>query len=105
MPHSRIFIWEESFRWQSALRKPVSDMLTVEELITFKVLVDSAAAEAAGRQWNSIAKPLGSLGLLEEDVIRIAALTGDPDVRLDRRALLVFCADNGVVAQGVAQTS
>lgn len=80
-------------------------MLTVEELITSKVPVDSAASEAAGHQWNSIAKPLGSLGLLEEDVIRIAALTGDPDVRLDRRALLVFCADNGVVAQGVAQTS
>ena len=80
-------------------------MLTVEELITSSVPVDSAAAEAAGRQWNSIAKPLGSLGLLEEDIIRIAAMTGNPDVRLDRRALLVFCADNGVIAQGVAQTS
>ena len=80
-------------------------MLTLEELIKSPVPVDSAAADAAKRQWDSIAKPLGSLGLLEEDVIRIAALTGNPDVRLDRRALLVFCADNGVIAQGVAQTS
>lgn len=80
-------------------------MLTLEELIKTPVPVDSAAADAAGRQWDSIAKPLGSLGLLEEDVIRIAALTGNPDVWLDRRALLVFCADNGVIAQGVAQTS
>ena len=80
-------------------------MLTVEELITTPVSVDSEAADSAGRQWDSIAKPLGSLGLLEEDVVRIAALTGNPDVRLDRRALLVFCADNGVIVQGVAQTS
>ena len=80
-------------------------MLTLEELIKSPVPVDSAAADTAGRQWDSIAKPLGSLGLLEEDVIRIAALTGNPDVRLDRRALLVFCADNGVIVQGVAQTS
>lgn len=60
------------------------------------------AAEARER-WNSLAKPLGGLGLLEEDVERIAALTGSADVHLDRRGLLVFCADNGVVAQGVTQ--
>lgn len=64
---------------------------------------DSMAAAEAQRRWDALAKPLGSLGRLEEAVVRIAALTGDADVRLDRRTLLVFCADNGVVAQGVSQ--
>lgn len=65
---------------------------------------DEAAREAAARQWASCAKPLGSLGLLEEAVERIAALTGSSPVSLSPRALLVLCADNGVVAQGVTQT-
>jgi nicotinate-nucleotide--dimethylbenzimidazole phosphoribosyltransferase len=64
---------------------------------------DAAAAEAARAQWNSIAKPIGSLGMLEDAIVRIAALTGDVDVRLDRRICTVFCADNGVVAEGVSQ--
>ncbi len=64
---------------------------------------DAAAAETARAQWNSIAKPIGSLGMLEDAIVRIAALTGDADVRLNRRICTVFCADNGVVAEGVSQ--
>ncbi len=65
----------------------------------------SADAEAeARRRWDSIAKPLGSLGLLEDTVVKIAALTGNADVSLDRRAVVVMCADNGVVCEGVTQT-
>ena len=40
---------------------------------------------------------------MEEMITRIAALQATADVRLDRRALLVFCADHGVTAQGVSQ--
>ena len=40
---------------------------------------------------------------MEEMIIRIAALQATADIRLDRRALLVFCADHGVTAQGVSQ--
>ena len=78
-------------------------MLTIEELLSRPVHEDPSAADAAKCRWDAIAKPLGSLGILEEDVIRIAALTGTSDVRLDRRALLVFCADHGVTAKGVTQ--
>ena len=64
-----------------------------------------AAAEAAAREkWNSIAKPLGSLGLLEDVVVKIAALTGTCKVDISKRAVLVFCADNGIVEEGVTQT-
>ena len=36
--------------------------------------------------------------------MQIAALTGDTDVNLNRKALIVMCADNGVVEEGVTQT-
>lgn len=65
---------------------------------------DTAAAELCRARWNSIAKPIGSLGLLEEAVIRMAALTGSDLPLIRRRAVLVLCADNGVVAEGVTQT-
>ena len=65
---------------------------------------DLAARAAAQRQWDSIAKPLGSLGALEKLVMDIAALTGNPHVDISRRAVVVCCADNGVVAEGVTQT-
>ena len=64
---------------------------------------DEAAAAAARARWDSLAKPLGSLGLLEDAIVQIAALIGSANVSLKPRALLVFCADNGVVAQGVTQ--
>ncbi|NLG23900.1 MAG: nicotinate-nucleotide--dimethylbenzimidazole phosphoribosyltransferase [Clostridiales bacterium] len=53
--------------------------------------------------WDGIAKPLGSLGILEDMIAQIAGMRGDADVRLDRRRALVLCADNGVVAEGVTQ--
>lgn len=61
------------------------------------------AAAAARERWNSLAKPLYSLGLLEEAVCRAAAAQGSADVRLDKPALVIMCADNGVVAEGVSQ--
>lgn len=78
-------------------------METLEELINSIPAPDDAARREAQARWDAIAKPLGSLGLLEKAVTDIAALRADPNVRLDRRTLLVFCADNGVVARGVTQ--
>lgn len=62
------------------------------------------ARQAAQKHWASCAKPLGSLGLLEDAITEMAALTGRADVSLTPRTVLVLCADNGVVAQGVSQS-
>ena len=66
---------------------------------------DRAAMEDARTRWNSLAKPIGSLGFLEEAVVRAAGITGDArHVSLNRPALVVMCADHGVVREGVSQT-
>lgn len=65
---------------------------------------DKKAAAEAKQRWDSVAKPLGSLGILEDALIRIAALTGSADIDLSVRRLYLMCADNGVVAQNVTQT-
>lgn len=65
---------------------------------------DEEARNRARQHWASCAKPLGSLGLLEDIITQMAALTGTEYLELTPRAVLVLCADNGVVAQGVSQS-
>ena len=62
------------------------------------------AAERAKARWDHVAKPLHGLGLLEDMVVKIAAVQGTDQIRLENRTLLIFCADNGVVEEGVTQT-
>ena len=78
-------------------------MKTIDEVIREIQPPDESARMQAEARWNKVAKPLGSLGLFENMITRIAALKGQMDYRLDKKALIVLCADNGVVAQGVSQ--
>ncbi len=64
---------------------------------------DEAARTCSRHRWDAMSKPLGSLGVFEDIVCKIAALTGDAHVDFRKRAVILFCADNGVVAQGVTQ--
>jgi nicotinate-nucleotide--dimethylbenzimidazole phosphoribosyltransferase len=66
---------------------------------------DEAARRAAHEHWAGVAKPLGSLGELELLVEKVAGIQGTPEVDVGRRCVAVLCADNGVVAQGVTQTT
>lgn len=79
---------------------------TLEELLERASAPASEGARAAAHaRWAACAKPLGSLGRLETALEDIAALTGSPELDISRRAVLVLCGDNGVVAQGVTQSS
>ncbi len=51
---------------------------------------------------ETLAKPPGSLGELEQIAERISAITGKRINHLDKRCVLVFSSDNGVVAEGIA---
>ncbi len=65
---------------------------------------DRESMEKAKERWKSVGKPLFSLGKLEDAVIRIAGIKRKPVYSLDRKGLVIMCADNGVVAEGVTQT-
>ena len=78
--------------------------MTLEETVRRITPLDQEAMEAAEKHWNSIAKPLHSLGKLEDVVVQIAGIQGTSRVEIARKALIVLCADNGVVEEGVTQT-
>lgn len=79
-------------------------VLTLDEIRRAICPPDETAMQTARERWDMVAKPLHSLGLLEDAVVKIAGITGTADVTLGRRAVLMMCADNGVVAEGVTQT-
>ena len=78
--------------------------MTLQEMLCTITPADREAMEAAQRKWDSVGKPLGSLGELEHMVVRMAGVFGTKDFSIEKKAVAIFCADNGVVAEGVTQT-
>ena len=64
--------------------------------------LDEAAMAAARERQAQLAKPPGSLGRLEDLSIQLAGITGKVHNKIEKKHLLVFAADNGVVAEGVS---
>ena len=60
------------------------------------------AKEEAKKRLDSLAKPIGSLGQLEQIVIKMAGITGKSHNKIKRKNIVVMCADNGVVEEGVS---
>jgi nicotinate-nucleotide--dimethylbenzimidazole phosphoribosyltransferase len=77
-------------------------MNLIEETMCAIKPLDSEAAKHAGMRLDSLTKPLGSLGNLEEIVQRYAAVRRDPQASFRRGALTVFVADHGVADAGVS---
>lgn len=67
--------------------------------------VDENSKEHAKKQWDQIAKPLNSMGLFEDMIIKIAGIQATQKVDITKKCLAVMCADNGIVAENVTQAS
>lgn len=79
-------------------------VISLDECINAIGSLDEKAMAQAKRRWDQVAKPLNSLGLLEEALITVAGIQGTSSVCLDQKAVAVFCGDNGIVEEGVTQT-
>ena len=64
--------------------------------------LDEFAMNEARQRQAQLAKPPGSLGRLEDLSIQLAGITGQVHNKIEKKHLLVFAADNGVVAEGVS---
>ena len=64
--------------------------------------VDPAWLARAQERLDSLTKPPGSLGRLEELAARYVAIRRDPMPELQTKWVVVFAADHGVVAEGVS---
>lgn len=78
--------------------------LQLREYLSGILPADRDAMDRAARRQAELAKPPGSLGQLEDISIRLAGITGRVQNEIEQCRILVFAADNGVVAEGVSAT-
>ena len=64
--------------------------------------LDEFAMNEARERQAQLAKPPGSLGRLEDLSVQLAGITGQVHNKIEKKHLLVFAADNGVVEEGVS---
>ena len=76
--------------------------MELQKVIRSVAPLDEAAMTKARDRQAQLAKPPGSLGRLEELSIQFAGITGQVHNKIEKKHLLVFAADNGVVAEGVS---
>ena len=63
---------------------------------------DQSAMDAARARQDTLTKPQGSLGRLEELSITLAGIFMDPVPKINRKAVILAAGDHGVVAEGVS---
>ena len=64
---------------------------------------DRATYKKIQSHWDSLSKPIDGLGDFEKLICRIGAIQGRETPQVSDRTAVVFCADNGVVEEGVSQ--
>ncbi len=64
--------------------------------------IDTDAVQKARARQNSLTKPAGSLGRLEDISIRLAGMKADPCPSVSRKAVIIMAADHGVALEGVS---
>jgi len=77
-------------------------MSLLQDTISSITPIDQEAVDKAQQRLDSLTKPPGSLGVLEEIVKQLAGITGNPIPRLGKKVVIVMAADHGVVEEGVS---
>lgn len=79
--------------------------MTREELMQLKI---EPPEEEIRRQikarWDGIAKPLDGMGSFERITAQIGAIYGSVNLDIGKKAVIVMCADNGIVEEGISQS-
>lgn len=87
------------------LQKPNWNEFHREELERIVIsMPDETIRRRVREHWDSIAKPLDGLGTLERITAQIGAVLGSDELDIRKKAVLVLCADNGIVEEQVSQS-
>ncbi|NLK98892.1 nicotinate-nucleotide--dimethylbenzimidazole phosphoribosyltransferase [Defluviitalea saccharophila] len=85
-----------------SLEKPIWTKLTKE---TLEQIVITPPSEEMRKKvlenWDSVAKPIDSMGRFEILTAQLGAILGTDKINIDKKAIVIMCADNGIVEEGV----
>ena len=87
------------------LEKPIWNRFTKEELEQLEIKEpDERIRKKVLENWNGVAKPLDGMGRFETLTAQIGAILGTEDMKLSKKAVIIMCADNGIVEEKVSQS-
>lgn len=64
--------------------------------------LDMEKVKEAQARLDSLVKPIGSLGKLEDMAAKMAGITGEIKNKINKKTVVVMCSDNGVTEEGVS---
>ena len=76
--------------------KELNSIINAIEGVNKEIIIE------ADKRMTSLAKPLKSLGKLEEMAIKLSGITGKVKNNINKRMVIIMSSDNGVVEEGVA---
>jgi nicotinate-nucleotide--dimethylbenzimidazole phosphoribosyltransferase len=76
--------------------------MKLEEVIESIHPLDQTAMQKARARQDTLTKPQGSLGRLEDLSIQLAGITGVPIPTIKDKVIITMAGDHGVVAEGVS---
>ena len=80
-------------------------LLEFENLIALVTPVSQSHRQLAKKHWDSIAKPLDSLGEFEKIFQKLSAIYESEIPDISNKCITVMCADNGIVKEGISQSN
>ena len=66
---------------------------------------DEVFYQMGKKRFDETAKPIDGLGEFEDAVSRICSIQRKDDITINKKALLIMCSDNGIVEEGVSQST
>lgn len=87
------------------LEKPIWNKYTRIELEKLSIKEpDEENKKKVKKNWDSIAKPIDSMGKFESLTAQIGAICRTDKIDISKKAVIIMCADNGVVEEGISQS-
>lgn len=87
------------------LEKHILDNFTKETLEHLSVdAPDENIYQKVLKNWDGIAKPLDGMGKFETITAQIGAILGTDNIDITKKAVIIMCADNGIVEEGISQS-
>lgn len=82
--------------WHSCTREDLERLtVTLPDKDIYQRILDN---------WDHVAKPLDGLGRFEALTAQIGAIQGTDKIDISRKAVIIMCADNGIVEEGISQS-
>jgi nicotinate-nucleotide--dimethylbenzimidazole phosphoribosyltransferase len=74
----------------------------MQRLLVVNPIADAELEARLRRRLDNLTKPPGSLGRLESLAVQVGLIQGTDAPAIHRKAMVIFCADHGVTAEGVS---